>query len=51
MQLLQIFLSFLGLGELSQEPPSITNPNNKFVNNQNGNNHGDFGFEAQNLET
>jgi hypothetical protein len=51
MQFLQLFLSFLGLGGLSQEPSFILKPNNKFVNNQNGNDHGGSDFEARNLKT
>jgi hypothetical protein len=51
MQLMQLCLSFLGLGGLSREPSFTLNPNNKLVNNQNGNNHGDFDFVARNLKT
>jgi hypothetical protein len=51
MQFLQLFLSFLGLGDISKEPSLIPKPNDKLVNNLNGNRPGDFDFVARNLKT
>jgi hypothetical protein len=50
MQFLQLFFSFVDLAGLSI-PPSIPNPNNKFVNSHDDNNYGDFDFAERNLKT